>query len=129
MRQEGEQVSYRGENIPLVATIQSKSVVSAEQLQTITSINYSRLSKEGLAEHTAIKIVKKLIEHGVAINLQTGADHFSALHRSVALRKPLIVRELAGNHADFTLPSVDGMSALHMLVEYRSANEQQLENA
>ncbi|MEN9917530.1 MAG: hypothetical protein RLY40_1472 [Pseudomonadota bacterium] len=124
-----EQVIYKGETIPLVAAIESKAAVSVEQLPAITNINYSRLNKAELIEHAAAIIVKKLIDSGVAINLQTGAEHFSALHRGVALGKPLIVNTLAENHADFTLLSVDHMSALHMIVAYRSANEKQQSDA
>lgn len=126
---ENKQVNYKGETIPLVAAIESKAVVSVEQLPAITDINYSRLNKAELTEHAAAIIVKKLIDSGVAINLQTGVDHFSALHRGVALGKPLIVKTLAENHADFTLLSVDRMSALHMLVAYRSADEIQQRDA
>lgn len=117
------------ENIPLVATIESKATVDGGTISAASGRDFSHFTKEQATEEAAVRIVKKLIEHHVDINLQTGEEHLSALHRAVALQKPLIVKELADHHADFTLLSADGMSALHMLVEYRSANEKQQTNA
>ena len=117
------------ENFPLIATIESQEKVTAEELMEVTGSNFSNLTEEQATEHTAAFIVKKLIKHNVDINLQTGEEHFSSLHRAIALRKPLIVKELVDSgKANFRLTDrPEGLSALHMVVEYRGKNQKQEE--
>ncbi|MFZ0219536.1 MAG: ankyrin repeat domain-containing protein [Candidatus Aquirickettsiella sp.] len=118
-----------GENIPLIATIESEAQVSAEELSTVTGEDFSGLTEEQVTEHAAMRIVKKLIEYGVDINFQIGEDYLSPLHRAVVLQKPLIVKEFVNNNVNFALLAKDGTSALHSLVEYRSKSQKQEEQA
>lgn len=110
--------------IPLVATIQSKKFITVDEL-SLKEDDFYNIKTDEQAEHTAALIVKKLIEYNVDINLQTSDAKLSPLHRAVASRKPLIVKELIDNNVDCSLLSKDGLSALHIVVEYRSKEEKQ----
>lgn len=124
-------VTYQGETIPLVATIESTATVTAEQLTTaltrMQSVEvFSGLTTEEATKHAAALIVKKLIEKGVRTNLQTGLDNFSALHRAIIHTQSLTVKELIhSGQVNPYLVDRDGETGLHMVANYRSQEEKE----
>jgi ankyrin repeat protein len=128
---EGVTVDFTGEKVPLVATIESKATVTAAELSAATGEDFSQLTTEDATEQAAAKIVKSLIAKGAEIDLQTGLENFSALHRSIINLKPLIVKEISDSvQADpikkdkiFTQVDRDDQTALHMVVDYRNEDE------
>jgi ankyrin repeat protein len=114
-----------GEIIPLIAAIESKATVTAAELSSVTGEDFSGLTTEEATEQAAVRVVKILIEKGANINLQSGRENFSALHRAIINLKPLIVKELADSGANFRLVDKEGQTALHMVVDYRNEEEKQ----
>lgn len=124
-------VTYQGETVPLVATIESTATVTAEQLTTtltrMQSVEvFSGLTTEEATKRAAALIVKKLIERGVNINLQTGLDYFSSLHRAISYTQSLIVKEMihSGRVNPYLLDR-DGETGLHIVASYRSQEEKE----
>lgn len=102
----------RGDRTPLNAVINSELI--DDRLVDINP-DYERI---------AANIVKKLIAAGADVNLQTGNENFSAVHRAIINRKPLILQEIiSSGKANFDLVNIDGETVLHMLVDYRSKDE------
>ncbi len=130
---DGEQVSYLGENVPLVAAIESAATVTAEEFRefAVTSISHedlSRLTDNELAtERVRAIIVKNLIAHGASILLQTGVDNSSAFHRAILLKKLLVINEIAdvGGPEIFNQRNRDGEAALNLAVSYWEKDEKE----
>lgn len=132
-RDDEEELSYLGENVPLVAAIESTATVTAEEFRefAVTSISHedlSRLTDNELAtERVRAIIVKNLIAHGASILLQTGVDNSSAFHRAILLKKLLVVNEIAdvGGPEIFNQCNRDGEAALNLAVSYWEKDEKE----
>ncbi|WP_342147635.1 ankyrin repeat domain-containing protein [Rickettsiella endosymbiont of Aleochara curtula] len=104
----------RGDRTPLNAVINSELIDSS---LVVANANNERI---------AAIITKKLIDAGADVNLQTGEENFSALHRAILNRKPLILQEIINSDkANYELVSNDRDTILHMLVDYRSKDEKE----
>jgi ankyrin repeat protein len=131
---QGIAISYQGENVPLVAAIESTAMVTAAELSEVTSQDFSQLTDEQATNLAAAIIVKSLIEKRARIDLQTGIENFSALHRAIYHRKSLLVKAIADapqakTDKIFSQFDRDGEAALHMVVAYRSKEEKENEQA
>lgn len=115
--EEGE-ISYYGENVPLVAAITSKVIVTPREFAaaSMTHEDLSSLTDPKLAtERARAIIVKNLLAKGANALLQTGIDHVSAFHRAIESKQFLVINEIA-DVSDFKIfeqRSRDGEAALN----------------
>lgn len=109
-------VLKRNDKLPLNAVIDSQLIDS--RLAVVNPAN----------ERIGLLIVEKLIIAEADVNLQTGPEKFSPLHRAIINRKPLILQKIINSgEANYELVSSDGDTILHMLVDYRSKDEKEKE--
>ncbi len=127
---------YTGETVPLVAAIESTAIVTRAELSAATGQDFSQLTTEQATEQARDKITKSLIAkrpnggNGADVNLQTGQENFSALHRSIINLQISTVKVFTDfKDTDFRLVDRDGQTALHMVVDYRDVVEKQKESA
>lgn len=122
----------RGSRVPLVAVIKSTATVTAAKLTatSLTGEDFSNLSDEQATKQAAAKLVEKLIAKAADVNLKTGQYEFPALHRAVAKRKLLIIKEIIkSGKANFELVDRGGETALHMVADYRTSDDKEHEQS
>jgi|GEM_PF-3418019 len=127
--QNGKDISYRGEIIPLVAAIESKAIVTVTEFVSTatTHENLSLLTEKLATKRTQATIVKNLLVKDADILLQTGIDDYSALHRAILHRELLVINEIAdvGGAEIFEQHNRDGEVALHLVARFLEKDEKE----
>lgn len=129
LTQNGKDISYRGEIIPLVAAIESEATVTAKEFvsTSTTHEDLSLLTEELATKRTKVTIVKNLLAKNANILLQTGIDDYSALHRAILHRELLVINEIAdvGGAEIFEQHNRDGEVALHLVARFLEKDEKE----